>query len=106
LEDDGHTGWPRTVRTALKMQKVAMLVHDYCSQTVDEIAAAAAAAISHGTFHKILSDDLKMSCVTQHSVPCILMQDQHDDRTSICGYLIDSAIPMLADLHGIQQQLF
>jgi hypothetical protein len=43
---------------------------------IDEIAAAAAAAgISHGTCHKILSDDVNMSCVTQHSVPCILTQN-------------------------------
>jgi hypothetical protein len=26
LEDDEHTGWPRTVRTELKVQEVAMLV--------------------------------------------------------------------------------
>jgi hypothetical protein len=59
---------------------------------VDEIAAAAAAAgISHGTCHRILSDDLNMSHVTQHSVPCVLMQDQRDDCMSICSDLINSA---------------
>jgi hypothetical protein len=58
---------------------------------VDEIAAAAATGISHGICHKILSDDLNMSRVTQHIVPHVLTQDQHDDCTSICGDPINSA---------------
>jgi hypothetical protein len=52
LEDDGHTGRPRTVRTDLKIQEVATCVRANRSQTGDEIAAAA--GISHGTCHKIL----------------------------------------------------
>jgi hypothetical protein len=75
LEDDEHTGWPRMVRTELKIQEVATLVRAIRSQTVDEIAAAAGAGISHCTCHKILSDDLNMSHVTQHSVPRLLTQD-------------------------------
>jgi hypothetical protein len=94
LEDDGHTGWPRTVRTELKIQEVATLVHANHSQMVGEIAVAAAAAaagISHGTCHKILSDSLNMSRVIQHSIRCFLTQDQRDDRMSTCSDLIDSA---------------
>jgi hypothetical protein len=80
------------VRNELKIQEVATLVRANSSQTVDETAAAATAAgISHGTCHKILSDDLNMSRITQHSVPRVLAQDQRDDRMSICGNLIDSA---------------
>jgi hypothetical protein len=56
---------------------------------VDEIAAAA--GISHGTCHKIPSDVLNMSCVTHHSVPSVLMQDQRDDRMGVCSDLIESA---------------
>jgi hypothetical protein len=37
------------------------------------------------------ADDLNMSSVTQHSVPCILTQDQHDDRISTCSDFIESA---------------
>jgi cytochrome c5 len=69
LEDDEHTGRPRTIRTELKSQEVAMLVHANCYQTVDKIAAAA--GISNGICHKILSDDLNMCHVTQHSVPLL-----------------------------------
>jgi hypothetical protein len=56
---------------------------------VDEITAAA--GISHGTCRRSLCDDLNMSRVTQHSVPHVLTQDQHDDRMSICSDLINSA---------------
>jgi hypothetical protein len=77
LEDDEHTDKPRTVRTELKIQEVITLMHAKSSQTVDEITAA---EISHGTCHRILSDDLNMSHVTQHSVPRILTQNQRDDR--------------------------
>jgi hypothetical protein len=62
LENDEHTGRLRMVRTELKTQKVAMPVHANCSHIVDE--AAALAGNSHGTCHRILSDDLNMSCVT------------------------------------------
>jgi hypothetical protein len=99
LEDDKYTDRPRTVRTELKIQEVAMVPANH-SQMADEVAAAA--GISHGTCHKILSDDLNMSRVTQHSVPLVLTQDQHDDHMSICGDLIDSAIPTLSDLHSGQ----
>jgi hypothetical protein len=61
LEDDEHTSQPRMVRTEFRIKEVATLVHANRSQMVDEIAAAAA-GISHGTCHKILSDDLNMSC--------------------------------------------
>jgi hypothetical protein len=46
LEDDEHTGQPRTVRTELKIQEVVTLVCANRFQTVDEIAAV---GISHGT---------------------------------------------------------
>jgi hypothetical protein len=73
LEGDEHTSQPRTVRTELKFQEVATLMRANRSQTVDEIAATT--GIGHGTCHKILSDDLNMSHVTQHSVPRILTQN-------------------------------
>jgi histone-lysine N-methyltransferase SETMAR len=89
LEDNEHTGLLRTFRTELNIQEVATLVHASRSKTVDEIAAAA--GISHGTCHIILSDGLNMSRVIQHSVPRVLMQDKRYDRMSICGDLIDNA---------------
>jgi hypothetical protein len=69
LKDDKDTGRPGTVRTELKIQEVATLVHANCSQMVDEITAAAA-GISHGTCHRILSDYLNMSCYPPQSSAC------------------------------------
>jgi hypothetical protein len=86
LEDDEHTSRPRTVRTELKIQEIATLVHANRFQTVNEIAGAA--GISHGTCHKILPGDLNMSHLNQHSVPRVLRQEQRDDRMSICCDLI------------------
>jgi hypothetical protein len=51
LEDYEHIGRPRTVRTEMKIQEVAVLANANCSKIVDEIAAA---GISHGTCHKIV----------------------------------------------------
>jgi hypothetical protein len=88
FKDDEHISRPRTVRTELKIEEFATLVHANRSQMVYEIAAAA--GISHGTCNKILSGNMNMSRVTQHSVSRVLTPDQHDDRLCICGDLINS----------------
>jgi hypothetical protein len=86
LEDDEHTSHPRIARIEFKIQEVT-LVHANHSKMIDEVAAA---EISNGTCHKLLSDDLNMSRVSHYSVPCVLMQDQRGDHMSTCGHLIDS----------------
>jgi hypothetical protein len=92
LEDDEHTCQARKVRNEHKTQEIATLVCTSHSQMVDEVAAAATAArISYVTCHKILSDDLNMSHVTQHIVPRVLMQDLRDDHVNTCSDLIVSA---------------
>jgi hypothetical protein len=90
LEDDWHTGRPRTIRTELKAQQVATLMHANLSQTVDEVTAAA--RIVHGTCHRILYDDLNTFHVIVHSVSYVLSQDQHGNRTRVCSDLTDSLL--------------
>jgi hypothetical protein len=68
-------------KTELKIEQVAKFVRFNLSQTVGEVAAAAAWN-GHGTCYSILYDDLNMSLVTQHSVPRVLAQDQSVDRMS------------------------
>ncbi|PSN52133.1 hypothetical protein C0J52_04321 [Blattella germanica] len=51
---------------------------------------AVAVGVSLGTSYKILFDDLKMTRVTQHSVPGMLSQDR-DDHMVVCSDLISSA---------------
>jgi hypothetical protein len=67
FEDDQCTGPPRTVRTELKIQESAALVRTNSSQTVHEVAAEAV-GISHGTYHKIMSDDMNMSLALPSTV--------------------------------------
>ena len=77
----GETVWrmmcilvvPQTVQTECKIEEVAMLVCANCSQLVDNLTAAV--GVSPGKCYKILTDDLNMLHVIQHSVPHILMQD-------------------------------
>ena len=88
MEDEVRTGRSQTVRTERKIEEVVMLVRANRSQSVDDLAAAV--RVSHGTCYRILTDDLNMSRVTQHSVPRVLAQDQRDDRMAICGDLISS----------------
>jgi hypothetical protein len=66
LEDDVQTCRPQTVQTECKIQKVAMVCAN-CSQLANDLAAAI--GVSHGTCYKILTDDLNISSVTQHTVP-------------------------------------
>ena len=73
LEDGVRTDRPRTIRTKPKIEEVATLVRANRSQSVDDLAVAV--GICHGTRHKILSDDLNMSPVSQHSVQRLLTQD-------------------------------
>ena len=81
------------IETFEMMQQVygddALPVRTNRFQSVDDLAAAV--GVNHGASYKILTDDLNMSHVTQHSVPHILTQDQHDDSMMIYGDLISSA---------------
>jgi AraC-like DNA-binding protein len=81
LEDDERSDRPKAVRTEGKIEEVATLVRASRSKSVDDIAAAV--GISYVTCHKILTDDLNMSRVTQRSVPRVLTEDQRDDRMSV-----------------------
>jgi transposase len=89
LEDDKRSGGPKAVTTESKIEEVATLVRSKHSQSVYDIAAAV--RISHGTRHKILTDNMNMSRVSEHCDPRVLTQDQRDDRMFISGDLIRNA---------------
>jgi hypothetical protein len=57
-EDDEPTRLPRTVRTELKIQEVAMLLCANHSKVIDEVTDAT--RIIHDTCHKNVRDDLDM----------------------------------------------
>ena len=88
FEDDARTGRQQTFRTERKIQEVATLVSANRSQSVEDLAAAV--RVSHGTCYQILTNDLNIFRVIQHTVSRILSHDQRDVR--ICGDLISSAV--------------
>jgi hypothetical protein len=83
------SGQPKAVGTERRVKDISTLVRANNSRLVDDITAAV--WLSYGTCHIILTDDLNMSRVSEHCVPCILMQDQCDDRMTTCGDLISNA---------------
>ena len=72
-----------------RLKKLECLICANHSQSVDDLAATV--GVSHVTCYKILTDDMKISRVTQNSVPCILTQDQRDDRMTFSSDLVSSA---------------
>jgi hypothetical protein len=85
LEDDELTSQPRMVNSELRIQKVAMHANHF--KTLHEVAAAAGS--SHGTCHKILSDDMNMS---RYLAQCSMRPDanQCDSHMRTFCNLIDS----------------
>jgi len=57
--------------------------------TIDEVSMLV--RISHGTCHKILTEDLKMQCVASKFVPRLLSVDQKRRRLDICLDLKENA---------------
>jgi hypothetical protein len=76
------------VRTEIKVREVATLVHANRSQTVHEVAVAAAPKISHATCYIILPDDHHVSCYPTQS---FMRPDIRptDNRMRTCGDLIE-----------------
>ena len=91
---------PQTVRIERIVEDVGTLVRANRSQYLDHLTAAV--GVSHGTCYKILTDELNMCPVTQHSVPHIPTQDQRHDRMTICGDLISRADVNLRFANGSQ----
>ena len=61
-EDGVRTGRPQTVQIERKIQDAETLVRSNRSQSVDDLAASL--YVSHGTWYKILTDDLNVSRIT------------------------------------------
>ena len=73
LEDDQRSGRPSTCRTAEMTEKVRKLIQ--CNRRMTIVELEQEVGISHGSIHAILSDDLKMRCVSAKFVPRQLTTD-------------------------------
>jgi len=72
IDDEECSGWPVSSSTPEMIEWERQTIRKYC-RTTDEVSMLL--GISHGTCHKILTEDLKMRCVTSKFVPRLLIVD-------------------------------
>ena len=64
------------------IERVRQIICEDRRRTIDEISMLV--GISHGTCHKILTEDLKMRCVASKFMPRLLSVDQKQQRLDVC----------------------
>jgi len=74
IDDDEHSGRPVSNSTPEMTEKVHHIIHEVRCHTIDGVSMLV--GISHGTCHKILTEDLKMRRVASKFVPRLLSVDQ------------------------------
>ena len=80
-DDDERSGRPVSSSTPEMIERVRQIIReDRC--TIDEVSMLV--GISHGTCHKILTEDLKMWRVASKFVPRLLSVDQKQKRLDVC----------------------
>jgi len=89
FEDDPHPGRPSTSHTEETVAHVREIIRADRHLTIREAAEEVRTAF--GTCQKILSEDLRMRCVTAKFVPRLLTVEQKDSLMSICTDLRDRA---------------
>ena len=57
-DDDEHSGRPVSSSTPEMIERVLQIIHEDHRRTIDEVSMLV--GISHGTCHKILTEDLKI----------------------------------------------
>ena len=65
-----------------KWQRVRQIICEDRRRTIDEVSMLV--GISHGTCHKLLTEDLKMRRVPSKFVPRLLSVDQKQPRLDVC----------------------
>ena len=89
FEDDPRPGRPSTSHTEETVARVREIIRADRRLTIREVAEEV--RIAFGTCQKILTEDLRMRCVTAKFVPRLQTAEQKDDRVSICTDLRDRA---------------
>jgi len=62
IDDDKRSGQPVSSSTQEMIERVLQIIHKDRCRTINEVSMLV--GISHGTCHKILTEDLKMQRVT------------------------------------------
>ena len=71
------------------IERLHHIIHEDRCHTIDEVSMLV--GISHGTCHKILTEDLKMQCVASKFVPKLLSVNQKQQRLDVCLDLKENA---------------
>ena len=71
------------------IESVCQIIREDLRHTIDEVSMLV--GISHGTCHKILTEDLKMRRVASKFVPRPLSVDQKQQRLDVCLDLKENA---------------
>jgi len=64
------------------IERVRQIIHEDHCLTIDEVSMLV--GISHGTCHKILTEDLKTRRVASKFIPRLLSVDQKQQRLDVC----------------------
>jgi len=81
-DDDERSGRPVSSSTSEMIERVRQIIREDHRRTIDEISMLA--GIIHGTWHKILTEDLKMRPVASKFVPRLLSLGQKQQRLDVC----------------------
>jgi transposase len=99
LDDDQHSRRPSTFRTKEMIEKVRQLIQSDRKMTIGELEHEV--GVSHRSIHAILSNDMKMRCVSAKIVPRQLTMDQMECRMMVAGDLFERSTQDLMSLKKI-----
>ena len=87
VEDDPRSGRPSTSRTADNIERVKQMVRAECRLTVRMIAEEL--SINKDTVWSIVTENLEMCKVCAKMVPKLLVEDQKQQRITVCQDIIE-----------------
>jgi len=89
IDDDERSGQPVSSSMPEMTERVRQIICEDHRHTTDEVSMLV--EISHGTCHKILTEDLKMRCVTSKFMPRLPSVDQKQQQLDVCLDLKENA---------------
>jgi len=88
-DDDERSGQPVSSSMPEMIERVCQIILEDRHRTIDEVSMLV--GISHGTCHKILTEDLKMQRVASEFMPRLLSVNQKQQRLDVCLDLKENA---------------
>ena len=89
VDDDPRSGRPSTSKTEYNVAKVREVIRSNCRLTVREVAEEV--SISKTVCHEILTENWDMHRIAAKFVPCLLTNDQKQNRADVSQELLDRA---------------